>query len=477
MKQRSPAVRAFVGLYAAVSCALLLWQVARMLELPVVNQAEGVFTVVHLALFLPALFIGQLWRRREVRLCLYGLIWIALTLLWKLWQQWGLDFVSMLRYSPQVLYSYWPTLSAYTYALGFCVCLPLMAEDRAAARRWVLLHLAVWTVWMCLLSLVGLWAALTGTLIHSSGEQYIGIALSDRRLNLLGYCTHTGALLGASVLAAVLCAAMARGRAVRIACLLAAVPMLLCLSLTDSRGSYLALGGSAGLAAALALARSRHEKPSRRLLLWAGCAIAGVAAVWGLMMLCRAGLNRLAAAPQTHEMHWMELLGLSSASAEEAAAHRSLLQGDMLSGRGEIWRAVFRLFGAEPWTLLHGTSVTDLSETVNRYTQGTGLVYAHTHNLFLQTLMELGLPGLCLMCLFLVRWGKSALSLMRPERPLWLRLLPLLPLYLLVGDMADCHTPPVYKLPFVPLLYLSLSLCLRSAELAGSEPRQPDSAP
>ncbi len=466
--KQSPAARIFARLYAAVSVVLLMWQAARMLELPLVVEAEGVFTAVHLAFLAAALVAGRLWRRREVRLCLYGLVWIVLTLLWRLWQDWGLSFSAMLKYSPQVVDSYWPTLGAYTYALGVCICLPLLAEDARQLRRWALAHIAPWTAWMSLLSLWGLWSVATGTLVHSSGAEYIGIALSDRRLNLLGYCTHTGALLGASVLAALLGAAMTKNKAARTAFLLACLPMLLCLSLTDSRGSYLALGACAGLAAALCFFK-KEEKLPKTLLKWAGCAVAGVLAVWGLMMLCRGGLNRLAAAPQTREIRWHELLGLSSAAAEEAAAHRSLLQGDMLSGRGEIWKAVFRLFGAEPATLVHGTSVTDLKETVNLYTQGTSLYYAHTHNLFLQTAMELGLPGLALMLWFLLRWGKSALALLRSRGPLWLRLAPLVPLYLLIGDMADCHTLPVYKLPFVPLLYLSLALCMRAAEVAQSE--------
>jgi len=110
---------------------------------------------------------------------------------------------------------------------------------------------------------------------------------------------------------------------------------------------------------------------------------------------------------------------------------------DPLTGRTRIWKQVVRFLADNPRTLLAGRSV-------NMPMQNTGIMRTetieteHCHNIFLQALMESGIPGLLLVLAFLALTVKRAVSLAADrEQPLLIRLMPAAAAALWVGEMAD----------------------------------------
>ena len=89
----------------------------------------------------------------------------------------------------------------------------------------------------------------------------------------------------------------------------------------------------------------------------------------------------------------------------------------------------------------------------------TGLRYAHAHSIYLQILMELGVPGLVLCAAFLCCLIPRAWHvLMDGGTPLWQRLTVLPVVMILLGELVECHTMPGLMLPFVPVVYTGMGV-------------------
>ena len=121
-----------------------------------------------------------------------------------------------------------------------------------------------------------------------------------------------------------------------------------------------------------------------RLAAWKkvlACALAGAAVFaavfWGFGMLAAAAQN-------------LEGL-LPKAAAEEIRVMRRPIAEDLLTmtGRTEIYRAVFSLIGDQPKILLTGQLHSQMVQNLQHYHQAP-----HAHNSYLQILLNLGIPGL-----------------------------------------------------------------------------------
>ncbi len=333
--------------------------------------------------------------------------------------------------------------------IAFGVILPApLAVSRRRMMRCLRALLFTWTACFTLQALLGLWAAITGHAVFSlRGTWYIGMNLGDGRLYLNAYVTTAAAKLGLSVLLALLGGAMAKTRAGQFACALCALIQLLCLSLTDCRTAFIALGAALGGMAALLL-RKKPGKTVQRILISAAC-VALTAAVTYLTL--SGVMNALGPQlPRTLDnITLTEIPGhLLPSAAAEAAAHRPIDAQNVFNGRSEIWKAALRLLRHHPRYLLTGTTASQAKPLINLYTAPeVTLRYDHVHSIYLQVLVCWGLPGLALLGCMLLRLGKSALSIFG-RGPLRQRLTPLCVMYVLLCEAADCFTrlsalPPV----------------------------------
>lgn len=330
-------------------------------------------------------------------------------------------------------------------AFGVILMAPQVVQ-RARLMRWLRWILLLWTACMTLQAVIGLWAALTGHAVFSlKGTWYIGVNLGDHRLYLNAYVTTGAAKMGLSVVLAVMGAAMCRrwpGRMVYGAC---ALTQAACLSLTDCRTAFIAVGFALGLMLAVHVLRSGKRRCVQR---WLAACVTVAAAT----LLAYAGLSGLltALAPLAPgELQNLTLLELPAqllphAAAEGAVQHRTLDASNLFNSRQVIWQAALQLLAQEPRFLLTGTTTALAPGLLNACIPPEmypGYSFAHAHNIYLQTMVSWGLPGLLLLGAFLLCFLRAAWRVMiRHTLPAWQRLLPVPALYVMVCELVDCFT-------------------------------------
>ena len=128
---------------------------------------------------------------------------------------------------------------------------------------------------------------------------------------------------------------------------------------------------------------------------------------------------------------------------------------DLLSGRTWIWRQTLEHLRDNPLTLLTGRSVANPTKDTGIMRTET-IETEHCHNMFLQTLLESGIPGLALMIAFIACTARRAVRLIRAEdAPMLLRLVPAAVCTIWVGELTECIVRMSnYRVPNFALLML-----------------------
>ncbi len=354
----------------------------------------------------------------------------------------------------------------YQLAFGF---------TKERLRSFLSLSCGLWVLLESLLALCGILAALYDQTIYTAaGSNLLG--LKNSRLHLLIYATITASNLTVAFLLGCLGLALTRRPLVRGLYLLGMLILAFALGLTVTRTGYLTLGLGVGLClASLALPRLRtllHGLYLLGMLILAFALGLTVTRTGYLTLglgvgLCLASLALPRLRTLLHGREWLvRLLCLAmvalviltayfalnatislfngmhqsvQAAAEEAVQQRPLqFNTHLLTERQYIWKGVYRYFRDNPQDLLFGVGVDHATQRVQPYT-GSTLSYFHAHSIYLQALLEFGLVGLALLLLVLWRFARASLRLLlHREAPLWQRMLPILPIMVLVADLAEC---------------------------------------
>ena len=134
---------------------------------------------------------------------------------------------------------------------------------------------------------------------------------------------------------------------------------------------------------------------------------------------------------------------------------RTLDGGDLLSGRTNIWKQTVRFLITHPKTLLTGRSVCEPMKNTG-IMRTKSIVTEHCHNMFLQTLMESGFPGLLLLLAFMVCTGRRAVRLiMHEDRLPLVRLMPAAVCAIWIGELTECVVRMTnIRVPMLGLLML-----------------------
>ena len=137
---------------------------------------------------------------------------------------------------------------------------------------------------------------------------------------------------------------------------------------------------------------------------------------------------------------------MTEASAEQEVildstpVHRSIDTTDTFNGRWGIWKGAIRLLKAQPELLLTGTSAPLAAGMMNLYTDPGTKYFQHAHNLYLQTLVSWGIPGLMILLTVIAMFLMQTVRISKRNQPLWVLMLPLPVIYLLVCELVDCFT-------------------------------------
>ena len=398
------------------------------------------------------------WKNRTwCRLLLAGLAWIFLT--------------SLIRGQVVVERTHYAFLRGMLcfLVLAFAGCTGTEKQRRGMLKTLI----ALWTVFYTGLSILGIWSAFSHVrILDLSQTLEICLRDDDHRLKLMAYATVTAANLTMSIAMALAGHAMCTKRAGRILYLCALPPMLFCLALTGGRTGYVCTGAAMGYALWMHLRPALEKKAGRvlPLALGVGILVLTMAAVsLGLPLLTR-GFNAVRsgqvmasadaeAAVQEAGMEYAE----ADISAETVMAEeRGVFSPDGLSGRPTVWKAALQLLKTKPYLLLTGTSIPQVMEHVLPITsQETPEVFDHVHCMYLQILLETGLPGLGLALAVLVLFLKKTVRLIRTgdREAMWA--LPALALMLF--ETVDCVTRLDKGFACMPVLMLFLGMVMGCA--------------
>ena len=125
---------------------------------------------------------------------------------------------------------------------------------------------------------------------------------------------------------------------------------------------------------------------------------------------------------------------------DSTPVHRSIDTTDAFNGRWGIWKGALRLLKAQPELLLTGTSAPLAAGMMNLYTDPGTKYFQHAHNLYLQTLVSWGIPGLLILLTVIAMFLVQTARISKRDQPLWVLMLPIPVIYLLVCELVDCFT-------------------------------------
>ena len=379
---------------------------------------------------------------------------------------------------------YWGYRSVIYGVLAFGVCYQVAF---GLSKKWLLtflrLLLALWTLFMAGLSLVGIWAALYDQTITTAAGGVYRIGVTYSRLYLLTFCTNSGSNLALSLLAALIGMLLTRNPLGRVLYVLASLVQYAALGLTVARTAFISVSIALGLLLACGLmAKLRGKRLSERLVRLISFILAAALAVGSFLLLSKSpdlfgGVKeQVRSSTDVVESTDTE----EGADTEEAAATPAprstntqstvqrrpiTMDENMLTQRQFAWQAVYRYIRQHPETLLYGTSVVMPMAEVNPLADIENAAWDHAHNMYIQILLECGIPGIILLVLFLYSLARAALRLFfSKDKPLWQRALPVIPICILISELAECMTMLVYNLPALAFLMLFSGLVLKFAE-------------
>lgn len=134
---------------------------------------------------------------------------------------------------------------------------------------------------------------------------------------------------------------------------------------------------------------------------------------------------------------------------------RGYKKEDLLNGRTKIWKQVLRFLKDHPRILVIGRSVSEPMKDTG-IVRDNNILAEHCHNMFLQTVMESGIPGLLLMLAFMLCTGRRAVRVVTDDSlPLLLKLVPAAACSIWIGELVECIVRiSNYRVPNPALLML-----------------------
>ena len=397
----------------------MMWHLSYSSATKVVNRTVYVMEAV---LALPAWLYLRPRRDRWLIPLLVGLVWMAVTACIP-----GVEtFLDTVQY----------LVRAFVLITVMTAIPALLEEGQRRLLMWAVIGMLVG--YHAVIAVLGVHAAYTGISISNFTGKY-AIGIFGARLRLFFHPVVTGSILCLTALYTIIGLVQTKHKVTRVLYAFALALFAFCLALTNARGPLISFGVALGIVAATVFL-PKFAKASAKVLVSIGCVVAMVGVSLLVSGLLVSAFNVTRSAYQDGSLSLM-----SSANAEDTEEDDEGIEEtvsfrddtDSLSARLVVWQAALELIRSEPSVLLVGTSVPLAKEKINQYTGGAS--YSHTHNLWLQTLVQLGLPGLLLLIAFQVLLVRACLRVATCEcLPLWERLLPILPAAFFAGETVDC---------------------------------------
>ena len=274
---------------------------------------------------------------------------------------------------------------------------------------------------------------------------------------------------------------LTRNRLGRVLYVLASLVQYAALGLTVARTAFISVSIALGLLLACGLmAKLRGNRLSEKLVRLISFILAAALAVGSFLLLSKSpelfgDVKEQVRSNTAESTDAAEDTGTEEAAATSAPRSTNTqstvqprpitMDENMLTQRQFAWQAVYRYIRQHPETLLYGASVVMPMAEVNPLADIENAAWDHAHNMYIQILLECGIPGIILLVLFLYSLARAALRLFfSKDKPLWQRALPVIPICILISELAECMTMLVYNLPALAFLMLFSGLVIKFAE-------------
>lgn len=303
---------------------------------------------------------------------------------------------------------------------------------------------ALWTAGTLIHCGLALYAAWTGNRISNlSGGSIWGIGYYRAVVSFF-YPTTSGSAVSTSVMVAT-CALLAiPSKPGKVYYCLSLLAMIVTLGLTDARTSYVSAAIGIGVAAGCVALQFLYCNQRQRNM---GNRKNKVAAFWMISLVCMAMtsmfflllFNAVTPAFLRARDHGGVLVPLAKAeesTQKQEISNRGFFGERALSGRDILWDSLVGYLSENPETLIFGDTIYNSMSGPNARNDGN---IGHGHNMVLQIVLESGIIGLLFVTLFAVYVAYNAVRLMLGKHvPLWKRVIPAIPVSVLVGDLAEC---------------------------------------
>ena len=376
------------------------------------------------------IYLGKLWKDKGFWLMIAYLAYKAVRIAVK-----GPNLFFTSQVSDDILNGFW--VVAGCYALGRVLSISLL-------KQFLRILIALWTAGVLVHCGLAIYAAWTSQRIQNlSGESYWGGYWDGRLLISFLYPTTSGSAMSIS-LVVVVCALLAMpGKLERVYYFLSLIVIMITLGLTDARTSYISAAAGSGVAAGCVILNALfhfRQKDSVHMGM-------KVATFRTLSVICMTIVSICflflfnSITPAFIRVRDRGGILVTVAKAEEASQKQNIVNRgfggqDSLSGRDVLWQNVIGYLVENPRTLLFGDSIYNPMSGPNVRNGGE---MGHCHNMVLQIVLESGIIGLLFIVLFTVYVAYYAVRLMFGVHvPLWKRMIPAIPVSVLVGDLAEC---------------------------------------
>ena len=407
---------------------------------------------------------------------LWAVLAVSALLLGKIWKDHGYRTL-LLLYLIIVLRAYlgerdrfwWGEYTFFYGLMAYLVCYPFaQAVDRDWLPKLLRIGGILWVISSTTLSALGVYSALTGiSLANISNSAFIELSKGSVHTLHLYYAPYTGAAIESyTIIIALILLLTSKGKAKKSLIILSIVILLLALSLSACRSAYIATGFSIGCFLSIVIFNKHHffrpvKKP--KVIFFKGIVII-------CLVVCITTITASSYIMLSKTRDWLFDVRnyglLPAAHAEETEKEiikireKHLVSSDgtlYLSGRDRIWMRVFQYLKENPSLLLKGASVIAAMDGPNNISNGRA--YPDAHSLYVQTLLECGIPGLLLLLIYLGYFIIHCIRIWRSTcSPLWIKLLPLIPINILLIALVECIPCIIYGLPNLYHLHLMIGV-------------------
>lgn len=439
--------------YAALAGLLLLHHVWVTLYYPEVSHGADLMLAVALPFAALSVLLGRMWKKTG--------FWILLAF-------WLLKYLRVYFTEPHNLAYANDYLALGMYA--FFICFSVGCVLRPAVRRVFLqVFCAVWTVFVTVFCMIGLYALWNNLKIFNLGGGFLSFDVV--RLHPVYHNIVAGVFIAVSAGVTVISLAMARNRVVRVLYLLALILQFITSGVTCARTGFGGIGVILAVSACLLLAKKTGKHGTPGVKSTRGWLRTAALCLVFLILFAGIFVSQIYVSDAFNAVRARGGLMITTALAEGndttvRIAHHGIntnLSVDrILSGRISLWKQILNdIFGNED-VILWGRSVYNpmrqvIADMVNAGVSPAG----HSHNLWLQTALESGVPGLLLLVSVSACFLWHAVRLMKNRQlPFWQRLVPLPAIGALACEFADCTTYINYGYPQMTLLYLFMGLTI-----------------